>query len=151
MSAAVIAMPSISPTFLLAAMVLLTALVLAGALVELTLRRARLKLLARDAGWEYEPGSRPELTEAVVRLIPAPGAANIRVIDVLRSTGGASRFTIARVDYSLGAVRQRRDNTRIFAIGDGLVGDVRTVQMAPLDLPRMDQYRHLLELVGPGH
>ena len=125
-------------------MMLLTALALAGALLELLVRRARLRKLAREAGWEYHTTAGPELRGALLRHVPAPGAAAVRVIDVLSETGSRSRH-IARVDYGLGAVHQRRDNTRIIAIHREAAGE--TVHIAPLDLPRIEQYRHLLALL----
>jgi hypothetical protein len=125
-------------------MALLTVLAWAAALLELLVRRARLRKLAREAGWDYRTRAEPELQGALLRHVPAPGAAAVRVIDILSGNGFPSRH-IARVDYGLGAVRQRRDNTRIIAIQRGAAGE--TSYVAPLDLPRMEQYRHLLALL----
>ena len=132
---------------LLAALVLLTLAALGGARLELSLRRRQLTRLARGAGWEYQRSCSPELLDTAIRHLPALGAADVRVTDVLRRSG-TLRLDIACVEYTLGSVRQRRDSARIVAIVHGPDGQVVTVETAPHDLPRLDQYRHLVELLA---
>ena len=56
------------------------------------------------------------------------------------------RDCVVRVDYSLGSVRHRRNNTRIvwFTQEEGAGGAIRRVRFAPPGGRRTEQYRSLL-------
>lgn len=142
-------MPEISPTLLLIASLAITATALAAALIELQIRRGRLRRLAREAGCEFQAAAEPALIRAILPHLPALGAADVRLIDLVSCPSADATWTIGRVDYSLGAVRHRRDNTRIIAIRQSGHGEISKVEYAPGDLPRLEQYRQLLTGARP--
>lgn len=142
-------MPEISPTLLLIASLAVTAMALGVALIELHRRRARLRRLARETGCEFQASADPALIRAILPHLPAPGAADVRLIDLVSCPSAGAMLVIGRVDYSLGAVRHRRDNTRIIAIRQDGRGEVSKVEYAPGDLPRLEQYRQLLTAARP--
>lgn len=143
-------MPTVSPTLLLVASLLLTLLPLATALVMRRRHVRRLRRLAEGHGWQLVSTAEPELARRLVPHLPAPGAAEVRVLDVLATSGaGAERDAVARVEYVLGSVRHRRDNTRVLRFhqdADGTPSDV--TMAAPADRPWLEQYASLMGVEG---
>ena len=138
-------MPTISPTLIFVLMLLVT---LAPAAVAWSLRRRQrrgLAALAASRGCDYRPGSDEDLARRLGPALPVIGAAAVRVTDVIEPPDSAGRRIVGRVDYSLGSVRHRRNNTRVFACDlrtDGTPGDII---IAPLDLARIAQFETLLD------
>lgn len=141
-------MPTIWPTLLLIVTGGVTLTVLATTMLELRRRRAGLRALADEAGCAYQPQADSALLEAILPRLRAPGAADLRLIDLISCRRDGGRLFIGRVDYALGAIRQRRDNTRILAVRIDEGGRVDDVMFAPQELARIDQYRHLLASAG---
>ena len=138
-------MPTVSPTLILIFALVLSAVPAGLALVYRTRERRRLRALAAEVGCDYRPDSDETLARRLGPKLPAVGAAAVRVTDVFaRPADAAGRRLVLRVDYSLGSVRHRRNNTRVVACEVSDAGEVRGVRLAPLGLPRLDQFRQLL-------
>ncbi len=139
-------MPTVSPTLLLIGSLLLTLLPLAAALVARRRHLGRLRRLAEGHGWELTPRPEPDLARRLVPHLPAPGAAQVRVLDVLLTgASDAGRHGVARVEYVLGSVRHRRDNTRVLGFSQAPDGTLSNVTIAAADRPWLEQYASLIE------
>ena len=100
--------------------------------------------MAAETAWDYRPAADDDLARRLGPKLPAVGAAAVRVTDVFERPVDVGRRLVARVDYSLGSVRHRRNNTRVVALKVDAAGAVREVLVAPIGLPRPEQYRRLL-------
>src|SRR5687768_4421090 len=135
-------MPAISPILLLLASVVVTVAPLAVVLLERHRRRRALAELARQRGCRFERHGRPEQARRMLPFLPALGAADVRLIDLVICEGaGGAQLIVGRVDYSLGSVRNKRDNTRILLFRQEPEGSVKDVVYGDADQPRMEQYR----------
>ena len=136
-------MPSTSPSLLLLIGILLTLVPLGIALLEQHVRRRQLRRLAVERGCTLELQGDLELTRRIIPHLPI-GASDVRLIDLLTCHDGQGRVSsVARVDYALGSVRHRRDNTRILAFQRDGEGSVSDVIFADAERPRREQYEQL--------
>jgi hypothetical protein len=138
-------MPSTSPSLLLLAGILLTLVPLGVALFEQHRRRRQLRRLAIERGCRLELRGSVELARRIIPHLPI-GASDVRVVDLLTCDHGhGGQLAVARVDYALGSVRHRRDNTRILAFHRDSDGAVIDVNFADANRPRREQYEQLLK------
>ncbi len=139
-------MPTSSPILLCVLALGLTFGVTSVAIGRRFLWRRRLRKLARDVGYGLERGDEVDagLARAAIPWLPHAGAADVRVLDVVR----AGRRVIFRVDYVLGGTGRRRNVTRIVA-GDYLDDTLTAASVAETSLSRVKQYEELLALRTP--
>lgn len=122
----------------------MTLLPLAVALLEQHRRRALLAQMARERGCRFERRGRPEQVRRILPFLPSLGAADVRLIDLIVCDGADGvQLIIGRVDFSLGSVRNKRDNTRVLLFRQEPEGTVRDVVYGDADQPRIEQYRRL--------
>ena len=129
----------------------LTAIPLAACLIEQRRRRHVLGQMARERGCRFEAHGDPLLAPGILAHLPSLGAADVRLIDlILCDTGSGDTLAVGRLDYQLGSVRTRRDNTRIVLLRRAADGSVHDVTWGDAQESRMAQYRHLLEAMPPA-
>ena len=135
-------MPSVPPWLVLAAALALTFGVGAAALVLRRRERRAFAALAARHGWNFSPGVAQDLSRRIGPHLPVIGPAAVRASDVMRHADGR---LMARVDYTLGSVRHRRNLTRVVAcqVYDG--GAIANVRIAATDGPRRAQFAALLK------
>jgi hypothetical protein len=72
-----------APGWLLLALILLTAFAIAVDVAAHRRRARTLRALATRWGMNYHPGDQLRLTPKVLPHLPVPGAANVRVMDLI--------------------------------------------------------------------
>lgn len=136
-----------SPSVILAAVAGVTGM--AYALERVRRRRSGAAIRALAAEWRMNFGQHDTLriTPRVAGHFPIPGAANLRVFDVIYGTDRDRYRYIFTAEYTAGVVNARRRLARVGAFSeprDRERGQPPTpVVLAPANLPRIEQYRSL--------
>ena len=135
-----------TPGLLLLACVLLTAL--AGA-VDVTAHRRRSRVLRAIASqWRmnYHPADQLRLTPKVLPHLPIPGAANVRVMDLIYGSERDRYRYVFSVEFTIGVSGPKRRVVRVASLSEprerGGAGAVSVV-LAPAEGSLADQYRYL--------
>ena len=110
----------------------------------------RLRALAAEWGLNYSPRDQLRLGARVAAQFPIPGAANLRISDLIYGTEGARRRYVFTAEFTVGVVHRKRRMVRAAAFAEsrqlsGEVGDSvdsGELTLAPADLPLLEQYRH---------
>jgi hypothetical protein len=136
-----------TPAALFCLSLLVTVLAAVG---DILLRRRRCKRLQRLAAeWEmnYSPRDQFRLTPRVARNFPVPGAARIRVVDLIYGIECDLYRYVFTAEYTTGIVSGKR---RILRAGSfceprdrGGEANQSTITLAPAHLPLIEQYRKL--------
>jgi hypothetical protein len=140
-----------SPLVLLA---LLVATTLVAVLVDRGRRRAVAKALRRLAvthKMHYSPGDPLRVTPRVAAAVPVPGAAAVRVIDLMYRTDAAGHHYVFTAEYTVGVVTTKRRVRRAAAFDEprGATGAATGVRLAAEDLALIEQYESLLPAPPP--
>ncbi len=140
-----------TPSILLCLLVLLT---LTGALAQRLAKRCRqaiFRQLARDWGMHYSEADQLRLGERIAEHFPIPGAASIRVIDLIYGTREHQRHFIFTVDYTLGLTSQHHRRRRAGACIESRSGPENKLSSIPLlgstRTPLVEQYQLLREML----
>lgn len=100
----------------LAFLALLIAVTLGARLADWTLRRRRarsLRRLAIQRGMNYTPADSLEVTSEIARRFPIPGAANLRIRDLIYGVEGDRHLYVFTAEYTSGVVRTKRRVLRV--------------------------------------
>lgn len=138
-----------SPLYLLAALLLLTIVLV---IVQAT-RRGRihcaLRRLAGERDLHFSCRDQLRLTGRVAEHLPIPGAAHVRVVDLLYGTASGVHRYVFTAEYTTGIVRSKKRVRRVATFSeprDARTGDAPcSIRLAPAELAVVDQYRALLE------
>jgi hypothetical protein len=102
--------------------------------------------IALAGGMHYSPSDPLRLTPRVAAHFPVPGAAAVRVIDLLYRTDEQHHYYVFTAEYTIGVVgpkhRVRRAASFIESKSTGLIPN--QVRLGPSDLPLVEQYRSLI-------
>jgi hypothetical protein len=137
----------ISPLLFLALLLVVTAAAATTAAVSRRARSARFARLAAEWQMRFTADDRFQLTPRVAALLPAPGAADVLVRDLVygQEVGGHLRYFFT-VEYTLGVLRTKRRRVSVGTLSE-TVPDHKTdpagVTLAPPDLPLQAQYEWL--------
>ena len=137
---------TVPPLVLLAALVLTTAV---AVFVDRGRRRtaaAAYRRLAVAHEMHYSRGDPLRLTPRVAAALPVPGAAAVRVIDLLYRTDAAGHRYVFTAEYTVGVVATKRRVRRAAAFDEprGAVAPVPVIRLADPGAPLTEQYRELL-------
>ncbi len=92
---------------------------------------------------------RLRLTDRVAQAIPIPGAAAVRVFDLLYHSDAGRHHYVFTVEYTLGVVQSKHRLRRAAAFSEprqkGTGQSASPIRMAPPELTLLEQYRYLLE------
>ncbi len=136
-----------SPLYLLALLVLTTA---AAVGVDRGRRRrsaTSYRRLAVAHDMHYSPGDPLRLTPRVAAALPVPGAAAVRVIDLLYRTDAAGHHYVFTAEYTVGVVNVKHRVRRAAAFDeprDAAATATPTVRLAAEGQPLVEQYASLL-------
>ena len=135
-----------APLILLA---MLVATTLVAAVVDRSLRRAAGKgyrRLAVSHEMHYSPGDPLRVTPRVAASLPIPGAAAVRVIDLLYRTDAAGHHYVFTAEYTLGVVTAKRRVRRAAAFDEPRGASVAAldIRLADERVPLVQQYESLL-------
>jgi hypothetical protein len=140
------------PLSFLAAMMALTA---AAWAVNALLRARRAAVLGRLAGvWQLRYASRDPFNLAIKigERFPVPGAADLRVVDLLYGSEPGRHRYLATVQFTQGVVHGKRRLWRVATFSEshdaGHGEGVSPLQLAPVDLPWKEQYVFLRDMLA---
>ena len=140
-------MPTVIPPLLLLALLLaLTLMAWAGhALIE----QRRIRALRELAGRWQMRFVREDLFQLGRRLggqVPVPGAADVRVLDVIYGAEGSAHRYVFTLEYTLGAVGRHRREARAATFQDSsdpAADHAQDIKLADAGLPLVKQYESL--------
>jgi hypothetical protein len=109
--------------------------------------RGAYRRLAAEYRMHYSPGDPLRLTPRVAAQLPVPGAAGVRVIDLLYRTDDENHYYIFTAEYTLGVVGPKHRIRRGAALIESkTLGEMtKPVRLAPVELPLIEQYRNLIQ------
>lgn len=121
-----------------------------AALLDRASRRRRkkaLRELAARSRMTYSARDQLRVADKVMGRLPAPGAADLYVTDVIYGSQGESYRYWFTAEYTIGAVRPKRRQVRVGTLaeprGNKASDGSPQVSFAPEDLPLIEQYIHL--------
>jgi hypothetical protein len=113
-------------------------------------RRRRTQVVFRELAIEhrmhYSAGDPLRLTPRVAAQLPMPGAAGVRVIDLLYRTDEQNHYYVFTAEYTVGVVgpKHRVRRAAAFSESKSIAGLPMVIRMGPADLPLIEQYRALI-------
>ncbi len=138
-------MTDIQPIYLLLLTILLTGC--AYAITALGHRRLSRKLQALARRWQmhYSPRDQLRISARVAQAFPVPGAANVRVIDLVYGQKEQRHRFIFTVEYTLGVLRAKHRAVRVASFSEGKEDPAAThpIRLAPALGSLIDQYQTL--------
>jgi hypothetical protein len=136
-----------SPAHLFIIVLVVTAMAAGCEFIRRKLYRKRLQGLAGEWRMNYSPIDQFRLTPRVAQNFPVPGAANIRVIDLIYGSNEDEYRYVFTAEYTAGIVsgkhRVSRAGTFAEARDRAGSGAEPRVVLAPKNLPLLEQYRKL--------
>ena len=134
------------PLFLLALLIVATAVAVVADRVARRRAAAAYRRLAVAHEMHYSPGDPLRVTPRIAAALPVPGAAAVRVIDLLYRTDAAGHHYVFTAEYTVGVVNAKRRVRRAAAFDEPRgVGDTPTpVRLAAEGGTLVQQYESLL-------
>jgi hypothetical protein len=135
------------PSLFLALTLLLTAIAVTVDFLIRRRLRCRLQSLAAELKMAYSHSDRFALADRVAEHFPIPGAAALRVIDLLYSSDADSYRYVFCAEYTSGVIRSKRRMLRAVLLREpkGRTDPAiwANMRLAPENLSILEQYRHL--------
>jgi hypothetical protein len=135
------------PLLLLGSLLALTALAL---LLHKLLRhgtKRRLRRLANDWTMRYVERDLFHLAPRIATIIPVPGAADVRVLDVIYGSQGEMHRYLFTAEYTRGVVERHEREQRVMTFAEPKEptreNPPTPLVCAPPELPIAEQYLHL--------
>ena len=126
---------------------LFLAILLAATSAALIVQRAadrihhrRLTSLAREWRMHYAPDDRFNLAPRVAERLSLPGAADVRVVDLIYGSEQGTRRYVFSAHYTKGVVRWKRRAKCIASLSESKDG-WSSLKVASAELSLLDQYR----------
>jgi hypothetical protein len=141
-----------SPASFLALTIGITAAALAAQMLVRRRRRRALRELARVWDMHYSPGDRFRLAARVAERFPVPGAADLRVNDLIYGNEDELYRYIFSAEYTEGVIRSKRRVRRVMTFtepkGRSDATKWSAFVLAEKEKPLVDQYKELREKRG---
>src|SRR4051794_5508237 len=143
-----------SPWQVLCLTLAVTLFAYAAELVRRRWHRRALRRLAAEWGMTFSQADTLRLTPKVARHFPIPGAANLRVANVIYGSDPDRYRYVFTAEYTVGVVNAKRRNVRVGAFTEprdrarGGPDVAEKVVLAPVELSFLEQYRHLAPQVS---
>ena len=135
---------TLTPSQFLLAVLLLTS---GAAIAQFLLRRrhiSRLRHLAQQRHMHFSPDDRFRLTARVVPLLPVPGAAAVRVRDLLYGVEGHTQRYIFCTEYTTGVLRTKTGIRRVARFSERDGSAAPELVFADEHLSLMEQYEQMV-------
>ena len=139
----------IAPAQFLAMVLLITAAAGLGRVITRRKHVQRLRLLAAKWKMHFSADDRFRLATKIAPRLPVPGAAGIRVVDLLYGIEDQNYRYVFAAEYTTGVLRTKTSVRRVatFCEPRDAVGSnsnaISDLMFAPQHLPVLEQYRHL--------
>jgi hypothetical protein len=144
---------SMSPLLFLGLMLLLTATAVTVDFLSRRRLRCQLQTLATELKMAYSHRDRFALADRVAEHFPVPGAAAVRVIDLLYSSDAESYRYLFSAEYTSGVIRSKRRLLRAVSLREPKgISDPSiwsNMLLAPGNLSLIEQYRYLAASNAP--
>ena len=139
-----------TPLEFLAFMLVMTAVAAAVHAIRRRRHTAALRRLAAEAGMHFSPADRFRLAPRIAQRIPVPGAAAVRVLDLIYGAERQSYRYIFATEYTIGVLRSKTGVRRVASFSEprdpaSATRETAELVFAPEGLPVIEQYRHLLQ------
>jgi hypothetical protein len=115
-------------------------------------QRRRLRELADEWKMHYSPDDRFQLSDRVVEVLPVPGAARVRVSDLIYGNENNGYRYFFAASFTEGVIRAKRRGVQVATFHESRDRD-RAAGAPPLmvadnHLPVLEQYRELYERIS---
>ena len=135
-----------SPGFLLLALIAVMALAVCLDVYAHRRRTRALRELATQWRMNYHPADQLRVTPRVLSHFPIPGAANVRVMDLIYGSDRDRYRYVFSVEFTVGLVGPKRRVVRVASLSEPRdragAGPV-SLNLAPAQGRLIDQYRYL--------
>jgi hypothetical protein len=133
-------------------MIVLTAGAAAAQIVARARHVSQLKALAATWKMHFSAGDRFRLAPRVAERLPVPGAAGVRVFDLIYGIEQDHYRYLFSTEYTVGVLRTKTGCRQVATFTEprepGSATKRSELLFAPADLPMIEQYRRLAEHVG---
>jgi hypothetical protein len=139
----------LSPSMFLLFLLTLTTVVGIVEACLIAVRRKRYGTLAKQWEMHYHPYDVLGLGPRLAGSMPRPGAADVRVRDLLFSRGGDTLLYIMTVEYTVGLIHSKRRRFLAAATREPVQSDPSSpllLTFAPEEMPLLEQYEYLRAL-----
>jgi hypothetical protein len=137
-----------APLLLLIGLVLLTVAATVLDRIGRGREHAIYRKLAADHGMHYSPGDPLRVTPRVAGHLPIPGAAAVRVIDLMYRTDESTHFYVFTAEYTIGTMDARKRVRRVATWSEPKAmpetGTSAPVVVASDAVGVVEQYRQML-------
>ena len=112
-----------------------------------------LRRLAAERGMHFSSTDRFRLAPRVAQRLPVPGAAAVRVLDLLYGVERDNYRYVFAAEYTTGVLRSKTGVRRVATFAEprdpagNRTSDIGDLVFAPEGLSLVEQYKHLLEQV----
>lgn len=137
-----------TPLEFLAFMLVTTAVAAAVQAMRRKRHSAALRKLAAEFEMHFSAADPFRLAPRIAQHLPVPGAAAVRVTDLVYGVERQNYRYIFATEYTTGVLRSKSGVRRVAAFSeprDPAVKREGDLVFAPTELPVVEQYRHLLE------
>jgi hypothetical protein len=141
----------VSPEIYLILILTVLATVAGHSALRSYLQRKHLRNLARKWNMHFAPGDRLRLAQRTVRHFPVPGAASIRVRNLIFRTEESRHQYLFTIDYTVGIIRGKVGRSSVAGFEEPVTRGSRSNQappvlfLAPKNLSFPAAYQHVLE------
>jgi len=139
---------TLTPSEFLAVMLVITGAAAVAQLIVRQRRVAQLRALAEEWRMHFSATDRFQLAPRVAPRLPVPGAAAVRVSDLLYGIERENYRYVFCTEYTTGVLRTKTGIRRIATFVEPRDGSgapaCASLLFAPQVLPLIEQYRHLL-------
>jgi hypothetical protein len=145
----------VSPEFYLILVLAVLTVVVGHSALRSYLQRKQLRNLARKWNMHFAPGDRLRLAQRAARHFPVPGAASIRVRNLIFRTEESRHQYLFTVDYTVGIIRGKVGRSSVAGFEEPVTRGVCRINsdppvlfLAPRKLSFPAAYQHVLEHLG---
>jgi len=142
---------NVSPEFYLILILAVLAAVVGHSALRSYLQRKQLRNLARKWNMHFAPGDRLRLAQRAARHFPIPGAASIRVRNLIFRTEESRHQYLFTVDYTIGIIRGKVGRSSVAGFEEPVTRGAKSnlappvLFLAPRNLSFPAAYQHVLE------
>ncbi len=132
--------------YFLIAVIVATAAAYLGHVISRAKARHRLHALATELKMAYSPYDRFGLADRVADRFPIPGAASLRISDLLYASNADGYRYIFSAEYTLGVIRSKSRVRRVAAFSEPKNKSEAAwtpIRLAPENLSMEEQYQSL--------
>jgi hypothetical protein len=108
-----------------------------------------LRRLASERRMHFSPHDQLRITSRVATHLPIPGAAYVRVFDLVYGSEGGRHRYVFTAEYTAGVMRAKKRVRRAATFSEprqrSESSSICSIQLGPADLSLIEQYRSLLD------